>query len=1055
MPTHKGQDYTAYLEMDIGDLKKAITDARKEIASINSVFTEAAGKGNKWEHSVDNLVKKILQLNDLIGENKKMTEIYSTLIQKLGEKYSTNERRAEKLTERLRYLKEAGQENTKEYEITARQLDVCNNNMLEAKVATDKYTTTLSNTKGEVVTLTRDMNDYEKEVNEVIKADDRANSALGTLEQTISDQEKELEELKDKYKNVVLEQGEMSEEADKLASDIDDLCKNLKENKDTLKEVEDAADDTTTALNDTDDATDKAGDGFTVLKGVVVRFVTEALHKAVDKLREFVDTAIEFESSFADVRKVLGDVSDEELADLEQGIRDLALVRPQTASDIAEISAMAAQLGVRGTDNILNFTDTMVKLSDATNLTGEEAASNFAQFMNIMTTSQEDVDKLGATVVNLGNNFATTERDIIEMSLRLGAAGKLAGMTEADVLGVATALSSVGIRADAGGSAFSKLIINMSNASANGQKANEIISQTGYTLRDLQMMADNDSASFKSLANELGYTSDEFQGFVDASATLEGFSEVTGLTADEFTKKFGEDATGTVQQFINSLADMSDTEALQTLNEMGIKEIRLRDTILRSTTGIENFNKALDIANEGWEENIALDNEANQRYQTTESRMKMVKNRFNEFGIKMKNKFQPAIDKLIDAMGWIADNAEPISDALLVIVSAIAGFLIVDKVIPALKAFKLALMADPTALMVGGIFALVAAFVILWNKCEWFREFWINLWEGIKTLFKGTVDTLVNWFSTAIDWIVDIFEGIPSWFGDRFNEIKEFGHDLWDSLVNGFRDALGLIKAIFSAIGEWFGDRWQDVKDALGAVGTWFKEKFEEAKENVHSAFSSIGSWFGDRWSDIKGVFGDIGRWFYRKFANASGRIKEAFSSIGLFFTGIWGKIKGAFDSVVEFFKGVFEEAAEAIKKVWQGVVDFFDWVWDRISWIFGGGVSKQIKKWGDEISASQGGGKAPQMATGGVLKKGQVGILEGDGAEAVVPLDQNKRWIRKVASDMVRELTGGSGDGMSSITNGGKTVNFTQIINAPKQPSRIELYRQTRNLLNFSQEGV
>lgn len=1052
MPTHKGQDYTAYLEMDIGDLKKAITDARKEIASINSVFTEAAGKGNKWEHSVDNLVKKILQLNDLIGENKKMTEIYSTLIQKLGEKYSTNERRAEKLTERLRYLKEAGQENTKEYEETARQLDVCNSNMLEAKVATDKYTTTLSNTKGEVVTLTRDMNDYEKEVNEVIKADDRANTALGILEQTIADQEKQLEELKEEYKNVVLEEGEMSKEADTLASDIDDLCKNLKENKDKLKEVEDAADDTTTALEDTDEATDKAGDGFTVLKGVVVRFVTEALHKAVDKLREFVDTAIEFESSFADVRKVLGDVSDEELADLEQGIRDLALVRPQTASDIAEISAMAAQLGVRGTDNILNFTDTMVKLSDATNLTGEEAASEFAQFMNIMNTSQSDVDKLGSTVVNLGNNFATTEKDIIEMSLKLGAAGEIAGMTEADVLGVSTALSSVGIRADAGGSAFSKLIINMSNASANGQKANEIISQTGYTLRELQMMADNDSASFKEMANELGYTSDEFNGFLEASATLEGFSEVTGLTADEFTKKFGEDATGTVQQFINSLAAMSDTEALQTLNDMGIKEIRLRDTILRSTTGIENFNRALDVANEGWEENIALDNEANQRYQTTESRMKMVKNRFNEFGIKVKKQFQPAIDKLIDAMGWIADNAEPISDALLIIVSAIAGFLIVNKVIPAIKAFKLALMADPTALMVGGIFALVAAFIILWNKCEWFREFWINLWEGIKTLFKGTVDTLVNWFSTAIDWIVDIFEGIPSWFSDRFTEIKEFGQDLWDSLVNGFRDALGLIKAIFSAIGEWFGDRWQDVKDALSSVGTWFKEKFEEAKENVHSAFSSIGSWFGDRWSDIKGAFSDVGRWFYRKFATAGGKIKEAFSSIGLFFTGVWGKITGAFSDVAEWFEGVFDDAAEAVKKVWNGVVEFFDWVRSKLNWLFGSGVAasdliERAKTFKRE--------NAPQLATGGVLKKGQVGILEGDGAEAVVPLDQNKRWIRKVASDMVRELSGGSGDGMGSITNGGKTVNFTQIINAPKQPSRIELYRQTRNLLNFSQEGV
>ena len=120
--------------------------------------------------------------------------------------------------------------------------------------------------------------------------------------------------------------------------------------------------------------------------------------------------------------------------------------------------------------------------------------------MNITGTAQKDVGRLGATIVNLGNNFATTERDISDMALRLGGAGEMAGMTEPEILAVAAALTSVGINAEAGGSAFSKLIINMSNASANGEYANKIISETGMSLRDLQMLSDSDSAAFKEMA---------------------------------------------------------------------------------------------------------------------------------------------------------------------------------------------------------------------------------------------------------------------------------------------------------------------------------------------------------------------------------------------------------------------------------------------------------------------------------------------------------------------------------------------------------------------------
>lgn len=77
--------------------------------------------------------------------------------------------------------------------------------------------------------------------------------------------------------------------------------------------------------------------------------------------------------------------------------------------------------------------------------------------------------------------------------------------------------------------------------------------------------------------------------------------------------------------------------------------------------------------------------------------------------------------------------------------------------------------------------------------------------------------------------------------------------------------------------------------------------------------------------------------------------------------------------------------------------------------------------------------------------------MLEGNGAEAVVPLERNKGWIKAVANDMKEEMKKEALGGINNISNTTSNVNnYTQIINAPKQPSRLELYRQTKNLLNL-----
>lgn len=106
----------------------------------------------------------------------------------------------------------------------------------------------------------------------------------------------------------------------------------------------------------------------------------------------------------------------------------------------------------------MNFTEVMVNLGESTNLSAEEAASALAKFANITGMSADDYERLGSVIVDLGNNFATTEADIVNMAMRLASTGEITGLSQSQMMAVATALNSVGIEAEAGGSAFSKLL---------------------------------------------------------------------------------------------------------------------------------------------------------------------------------------------------------------------------------------------------------------------------------------------------------------------------------------------------------------------------------------------------------------------------------------------------------------------------------------------------------------------------------------------------------------------------------------------------------------------
>ena len=376
--------------------------------------------------------------------------------------------------------------------------------------------------------------------------------------------------------------------------------------------------------------------------------------------------AIDFENNFANVKKTV-DGTPEQLEKIRQEIIDMTTVGinghsaiPETTAELTELAAAGGQLGIK-TENISKFTETMAMLGTATNLYGEEGAATLAKFANVTKMDQENFDRLGSSIVDLGNNFATTESDIANMSMRLAGAGTQIGLSQADILGIATALSSVGIEAEMGGSAFSKAMIAMQMATTNGYtQVNDVMNKTGMSLRDLQLLSANNSKDFKSLADGLGYTSTELNSMISSGVQLENFAKITGKTTEEFKNLFDSSPAEAIDAFIKGLqnADGAGENAISMLQDMGFTEVRLRDSLLRLANSEAGITEAVTRSNTAWNENIALQNEFNAKNETTASQLSVTKNNIVEAARSIGETMLPSIK---DASTTVADFAKGLS----------------------------------------------------------------------------------------------------------------------------------------------------------------------------------------------------------------------------------------------------------------------------------------------------------------------------------------------------------------------------------------------------------
>nr|DAI47656.1 MAG TPA: minor tail protein [Caudoviricetes sp.] len=493
---------------------------------------------------------------------------------------------------------------------------------IELGLDVSKFNPTLNGAKNAVKYFQSNVKALDSSLKNNGKNTDLLQAKYKTLGQAIEAQRKVLDQMKKSFDT--LEPG--TAKFDKAAAEIERENAKLAAMEGQLRRVEQALiavgkeNSFATRLNKLGDGLIKGGDkiktfgdNVSTLGGKLTTGLTAPLVASVGLITK---AAIDYESAFAGVKKTVDETATVSYKNLSDGIRQMAKELPASAVEIANVAEVAGQLGIKAED-ILKFSRTMIDMGESTNLSAEDAATAIAKIANILGLTSDDYSRFGASVVDLGNNFATTEKDIVEMTNRLAAGGKLAGLTAPEILGLATAMSSVGIEAEAGGTAMTQTLTAIGNAVSLTTK--------------------------------------------DSADDLALIAKVAGTTSEEFQQAWKEKPAEALQSFIKGLNTAHEKGANMDaiLMKLGMTGIRQGNMLKSLALSSDKMGAAVERSNQAWKENTALTNEANKRYETTESQLKMFKNQITDLAIEFGGPLLKALrDGLKAGKPWLETLAK-------------------------------------------------------------------------------------------------------------------------------------------------------------------------------------------------------------------------------------------------------------------------------------------------------------------------------------------------------------------------------------------------------------
>ena len=468
-----------------------------------------------------------------------------------------------------------------------------------------------------------------------------------------------------------------------------------------------------------------------------------------------VGAATTIDNALTEVRKTV-DGTEQDYQKLHDAAIEYSKTNAVTAEQVLNVQALGAQLGY-AKDELEMIGRVGSGMDIATDMNAEQATTEMAQFANITKMAHSESENYASTIIDLGNNMATTESKTSSMAQRIAAAGTQVGMSQADILGVAAALSSVGMEAEAGGTAISTIISNIDKDIATG------------------------------------------------SANLSTWAETAGMSAEQFAaawKSSPVDALAAVLAGMES-ATQSGGNMTVMLESLGVSSIRQTDAMKRLANDSAILTSAVDRANKAWQDNTALSEEVANKNDSISAKFQMLQNRVTAILEKIGK-------PLADALLAILDAAQPLFDMIENAATSFAGL---DKGTQKMivQMVALAAAAGPVQSVVGriveGVGGLISAIgtgtTAVANFAKYMQDGGRASESFAKALAESTVPAMddaakrADMVSAKVAGVGQAFEAMQgaiavaavAWMADQFKSMVD-EIQLVDDATHGMNDVI-------------------------------------------------------------------------------------------------------------------------------------------------------------------------------------------------------------------------------------------------------------------------
>ncbi len=619
----------------------------------------------------------------------------------------------------------------------------------------------------------------------------------------------------------------------------------------------------------------------------------------------------------------LGTVSVKTAADFESSMSKVAAVSGATGSDLEALSKKAREMGSK------------TKFS----------ASEAAEAMNYMAMAGWKTEDMLSGIEGVMNLAAASGEDLA---------------TTSDI--VTDALTAFGLSAQDSGHFADVLAAASSNANTNVSMMGETFKYAAPIAGALGFSVEDTAEAIGLMANAGIKGSQAGTSLRTIMTNLSGDVKICGQNIGEVTIATT-NADGSMRDLSDILADcrvafsgLSESEQAAAAEALvGKNAMSGFLALMNASEGdIDKLSGAIDNCNG------AAQNMADIMNDNLEGQLTILKSQLQELAISFGEILLPAVKKIV---GWIQgfinvlnslpDGVKETIVTIALIAAALGPVLIiVGKVISAIgtimtiipklagvinaakgviAAFNAVCAANPYVLIIAAIVALVAAFIYLWNNCEEFRQFWIDLWEGIKEIAIAVWEALKEFFKAAWEFIKTTAETV-------WNAIAGFFTGLWEGIKNTFT-------TVVNAISTFLTTMWNTIKTVAetvwNAISTFFTTIWNAIKTTVTTVVTAISTFLTTAWNTIKTTITTVLTAIQTVFTTIWNAIKSAITTVvnGIASTisSVWNNIKNTVTNVVNALKSA---VSNAFSSMWNGIKTTISGIYNTIKGGFDNAVN-------------------------------------------------------------------------------------------------------------------